>query len=105
MANLKAEAQKRITPKSRGSMLDKLNERKGAMRGEQPDWTRIDGEWIRTVIGVLCQDDGAVRFGYSRDGGAYAVCIYSQGDHETVYFHTDEELMDLFKSIVELRDV
>jgi hypothetical protein len=67
--------------------------------GGQPDWSRIDGEWLRTIIHDLTREDGAVLFGYSRDGGAYAVTIFDGESKEKLYVHSDTELMALFKEI------
>ena len=61
---------------------------------QQPNWGRIDGELIRVVLQYVTVDDGAIRFGYSRDGGAYSVGIYGDGDPYTVYYHSDEEVTE-----------
>ena len=45
-------------------------------RTEPADWASVDNEAIRTAIAALGSIGGALRFGYSRDGGAYAVGVY-----------------------------
>jgi hypothetical protein len=45
-------------------------------RTEPADWAGIDNEAIRAAIAAVGSIGGALRFGYSRDGGAYAVGVY-----------------------------
>jgi hypothetical protein len=49
----------------------------------------------------LTADDGAVMFGYSRDGGAYSVKIYAGGEPLKGYFHRDEELIEFLIAALE----
>lgn len=43
------------------------------------DWGGIEPELLQCLIERVTAQDGAVRFGYSRDGGAYSVGIYGDG--------------------------
>lgn len=43
---------------------------------ESADWSSVDPEAIRTAISALGSIGGAIRYGYTRDGGAYAIGIY-----------------------------
>ena len=45
-------------------------------RGEAADWAGIEHEAIVSAISALGSIGGALRLGYTRDGGAYAVGIY-----------------------------
>ena len=45
-------------------------------RRESADWSSVDAEAIRAAISALGSIGGALRYGYSRDGGAYAVGVY-----------------------------
>jgi hypothetical protein len=45
-------------------------------RTEPADWASVDPEAIRAAISALGSIGGAIRYGYTRDGGAYAVGIY-----------------------------
>lgn len=47
-----------------------------AVRRETADWASVDAEAIRAAIAALGSIGGAIRYGYSRDGGAYAIGIY-----------------------------
>lgn len=70
-------------------------------RGEQPDWGRIDPELLWKLIQRMTVDDGAVMFGYSRDGGAYSLKVYSGGEAEKAYFHTDAEILSFIGYLLE----
>src|SRR6185503_18868443 len=45
-------------------------------RTEPADWAGVESEAIRTAIAALGSIGGALRFGYTRDGGAYAIGVY-----------------------------
>jgi len=45
-------------------------------RGESADWAGVDHEAICAAIAALGSIGGALRFGYTRDGGAYAIGVY-----------------------------
>lgn len=72
-----------------------------ATQGEQPDWGRIDPELIWRLLQKCTQNDGAVMFGYSRDGGSYSLKIYAGGEPRKAYFHKDAELVDFVQYLIE----
>lgn len=45
-------------------------------RTEPADWASVEHAAIVAAISALGSIGGAIRFGYSRDGGAYAVGVY-----------------------------
>jgi hypothetical protein len=45
-------------------------------RSEPADWASVEHEAISAAIAALGSIGGAIRFGYSRDGGAYAIGVY-----------------------------
>jgi len=63
--------------------------RKGGSSRRRPvepaDWSEADGGLIIHLVEVVTKRQGAVRFGLSRDGGAYAVGLYDDGDNWTEY--------------------
>lgn len=80
----------------------KLTERfRQGTRGEQPDWGRIDPELLWKAIQRCTADDGAIMFGYSRDGGAYSLKVYDGGEPEKAYFHSDAEIIDFITFLLE----
>lgn len=87
---------------ARSSVGSKMAERfTQGMQGEQPDWGRIDAELIWKVIQAATAEDGAIMFGYSRDGGAYSIKVYAGGEPVKAYFHTDGELIDFLAYLLE----
>lgn len=49
------------------------------------DWAAADHELLGGVVAAVTANGGAIRFGYSRDGGAYALGIYGDGKPFTEY--------------------
>lgn len=45
---------------------------------------------------------GALRFGYSRDGGAYAVGIYGDGEPYTEFVRPGEDMDSFLEEVCEL---
>lgn len=73
--------------------LDKLRERRqGKLNNEVADWQGADPELVLRAIAVVGYRGGAIRFGYTRDGGAYAIGIYLGGDHFTEYVRPNEDI-------------
>lgn len=76
--------------------LDK--KRKGRRYQEQQsfnaDWASVEADVIRNAIEQVGRTGCAIRFGYSRDGGAYAVGIVGDGDPYTVWGASSEEITE-----------
>jgi hypothetical protein len=66
---------------------------------EAPDWGRIDGEMLRTLTEHATRADGAVMLGYTRDGGAYSIKVYTDNDVSKFYAHTDAELYVVMQEV------
>lgn len=49
------------------------------------DWSAAHAGLLRDVITAVARTGGAIRFGYSSDGGAYGVGIYGDGEPFTEY--------------------
>ncbi len=56
------------------------------------DWGNADPGLLASVIAAVTMDDGAIRLGYSRDGGAYSVGIYGDGKPFTEYLGATEDI-------------
>ena len=56
------------------------------------DWGNAEPKLLASVIAGVTANGGAVRFGYSRDGGAYALGIYGDGDPFTEYFPATQDV-------------
>lgn len=75
---------------------------RGVRRGPTPkaDFATVDAETIRSAIEAAAVVGGALRFGYSRDGGAYAIGIYGDGDVPyTEWVRPSEDIEGFLKDI------
>lgn len=55
------------------------------------DWGGVDSELLRAVISSVTLGGGAIRFGYTKDGGAYAIGIYGDGKPFTEFAGSDTD--------------
>ncbi len=65
------------------------------------DYVSVDAELLRSAIASTAGAGGALRFGYSRDGGVFAVGVLGDGDPYTLWCKDTEEL-DI--TLAQLRD-
>lgn len=64
------------------------------------DWGGIQADVLRDSIAAAANAGGALRFGYTRDGGAYAVGIYGLGEPYTEYLRPGDDIEDFLKRLV-----
>jgi len=68
-------------------------------RGGVADWNNASPEIILQLVCRVAAHGGAVRLGYTRDGGAYSIGLYVGKDSKTYYCNEkdgiDETLKDL----------
>lgn len=79
----------------------KRRRREHSRGGEQADWTGVDGDLIRRCVGTVARAGAAVRFGYSRDGGAFALCVYDGGAGDTEYYPPSTDMDAVLKGLIE----
>ena len=65
------------------------------------DWSVANSGLIVKLIDTVSSRGGAVRFGYTRDGGAYAVGLYYGGESTTEYCRPSEELDDFIQKWID----
>lgn len=58
------------------------------------DWGTTDAERLQRLIGLITGRGGAVRFGYSRDGGAGSIGVYYGDSRDTLYIRPSDDLED-----------
>lgn len=83
---------------------EESNARRRQHRGRgtvQADWTSVDAEAIKAAIGSLTASGGAIRFGYTRDGGAYAVGILGDGEPYTDYLRPSDDVEGYLQELAE----
>lgn len=79
--------------KSRGSVDNgkRLAALKGAAKVGKADWGKADPRWIAAIVILVSSASGAVRFGYSRDGGSYSLGLYLGDETQTLWYNGSEE--------------
>lgn len=65
------------------------------------DWSSATPKLLLDLVGTVSSRGGAVRFGYTRDGGAYAVGFYYGSESTTEYCRPTESLDDFLVEWVE----
>jgi len=67
--------------------------RVGIHDATQAEWTKADCILLMETIAAVARRGGALRFGYTRDGGAYAVGVYGDGESPyTDYIRPSEDV-------------
>jgi hypothetical protein len=74
----------------------------GRKGGGVADWSTANGAAVVRAISTAAAAGGALRFGYTSDGGAYSVGIYGDGSPYTEYLKPGEDLDEFLQSIVDL---
>ena len=74
---------------------------KSRSSGGVADWGSVNAEVIRAAIAAVSRIGGALRFGYTRDGGAYAVGVMGDGEPYTEYIGPGGDVEDVLKGITE----
>jgi len=73
-------------------------------RGGTCDYAMADGPIVLAAIAQVAARGGAVRLGYTSDGGAYAIGIYGDGDPYTEYVKPSEDINEFFRELREAWD-
>jgi hypothetical protein len=69
---------------------------------EAADWSKVDADVLRSLICAVTAQGGAVRFGYSRDGGALAVGFLGDGDPYTEWIRPSEDAVEALGEMIDL---
>lgn len=56
------------------------------------DWGACDPRWLQAVIVMATSLGGAIMFGTSRDGGAYSLVLYLDGEKASLWFNGGADL-------------
>jgi hypothetical protein len=68
--------------------------------GEVADWSFCDAELLQKAISKAGFKHCALRFGYSRDGGAYAIGVYAGVDYFTDYIRPGEDIDQYLRDLI-----
>lgn len=69
------------------------------------DYAVLDANLLLQAVCNVSKHGGALRFGYTSDGGAFAIGIYGDGDPYTDYVKPTEDLDAYFRELAEAWDV
>lgn len=64
------------------------------------DWETVDHELLAKAIAAVAGMGGAIRLGYTRDGGAYAVGIYGDGEPFTEYVPPSDDMDEYLRGVI-----
>ena len=70
-------------------------------QGSTADWSTASPALIQRAIACISRAGGAVRFGYTRDGGAYAIGIMGDGEPYTEYVRPSESVDEYLAALIE----
>jgi hypothetical protein len=69
--------------------------------GNVADWKSIDSVLLQNVVAMASFKGGALRLGYTRDGGAYAIGVYAANEYFTDYVRPGEDIEGYLNSLLE----
>lgn len=67
---------------------------------ETADWAAADAALLQEAIAVVAWQGGALRFGYTRDGGAYCIGILGDGEPYNEYCKPSEDINEYLRALV-----
>jgi len=63
------------------------------------DWSNANPENVMGLVCAVAVEGGAVRLGYTRDGGAYSIGLYLGQDSKTYYCNDAEGIDDFVREL------
>jgi len=70
-------------------------------RGGIADWANADPALLLELVCKVGVEGGAVRYGYTRDGGAYSIGLYLGDDSKTYYCNEADGINDQIRELIE----
>jgi len=65
------------------------------------DWETVDAALVVKAIATAALVDGAIRFGVSRDGGAYSLGLYGGGEPVTIWVGGNGDIVGELENIIQ----
>jgi len=93
---IERESDKRIKAASKKALPSSVGRTSGI-----GDWINADASLIHRLVCVISGIGGAVRFGYTRDGGAYSIGLYLGENSKTYYCNEEQGINDELKELIE----
>jgi len=69
--------------------------------GGSADWTAANGTLMARAVASIGKEGGALRFGYTRDGGAYSIGVYDGDEKRTIYVSPNEDIDQVLQELIE----
>lgn len=70
--------------------------------GSDPaDWSSVDGGLLLAVVAAVARHGYAIRFGYTKDMGAYAIGIIGDGEPFTEFVRPTEDIELYFRGLID----
>jgi hypothetical protein len=69
--------------------------------GGVADWANASEHLVFQLVCCVAVEGGAVRYGYTRDGGAYSIGIYLGADSQTYYCNEKEGINEKLAELIE----
>lgn len=69
--------------------------------GGVADWRNANPDTALRLVCAVASQGGAVRYGYTRDGGAYSIGIYMGEDSKTYYCNEAEGINEQLTELAE----
>jgi len=82
---------------------DENRKRRRQQRGtaNPADWTSANADLLRAAVACVARRGGALRLGYTRDGGSYAIGVLGDGDPYTEYVRPTDDLDKYLEGLIE----
>jgi hypothetical protein len=65
------------------------------------DWNNADCQLVLALVCIVSSNGGAVRYGYTRDGGAYSIGMYLEDDSKTYYCNEKDGINETLSELIE----
>lgn len=98
---MKKENQSAEQPRTPSAGLSAFQERRKRGTFDSADYASADGGLVTAAINAVASRGGAVRFGFTRDGGAYAIGVYMDGDSFTDYVKPSEDIDEYLRQFID----
>lgn len=73
----------------------------GEQNGNVADWTTANPKLFLELVATAGSKGAALRFGYTRDGGAYSIGVYLGADYFTDYVRPSEDVDTYLETLLE----
>lgn len=85
----------------RESEPSKSRRRQRRGTGEIADWSLQDSSLVLKAISAVTKAEGAIRFGYTTQGGAYAIGFLGDGEPYTDYVRPSDDMAEYLNGVID----